>query len=122
MVHVTTLEAETSIYPARVAQIAALQWDKAPIKIFFEDADFDNLFSLELAMKLPENTGINEYIIELIKRKQLLYWSIYTRNSVELETLKTYIETHLKIEFICPSKSSASTFILFDKKFDSNLH
>ena len=30
VVHVATLEAETLIHPSRTAQIAALQWDKAP--------------------------------------------------------------------------------------------
>ena len=40
---------------------------------------------------------------------------------MELETLKTYIKTHLKTGFIQPSKSSAGTLILFDKKPDGNL-
>ena len=35
---------------------------------------------------------------------------------MEPETLKTYIETHLKTGFIQPFQSSASTPILFDKK------
>ncbi len=40
---------------------------------------------------------------------------------MELETLKTYIETHLKTGFIRPSKSPAGAPILFDKKPDGNL-
>ncbi len=55
-------------------------------------------------MELPENPGIKEYVIELIDRKQPLYGPIYTLSPVELETLKTYIETHLKTGFIWPSK------------------
>lgn len=43
-------------------------------------------------MELPENTGINEYAIELIDEKQLLYGPIYTHHPVELETLKIYIK------------------------------
>ena len=39
---------------------------------------------------------------------------------MELETLKTYIETHLKTGFIQLSKSPASAFILFDKKSDNS--
>ena len=40
---------------------------------------------------------------------------------MELEILKTYIETHLKTGFIQPSKSPAGAPILFDKKPDGNL-
>ena len=40
---------------------------------------------------------------------------------MELETLKAYIETHLKTGFIWPSKSPAGAPILFDKKPDGSL-
>ena len=39
---------------------------------------------------------------------------------MELETLKTYIKTHLKTGFIRPSKSPAGAPILFDKKPDGS--
>lgn len=51
-------------------------------------------------MKLADNTGINEHAITLKKEKKLLYALIYSLDSVELETLKAYIKTHLKIKFI----------------------
>ncbi len=51
-------------------------------------------------MKLHENTGINEYAIELIEGKELPCGPIYSLGQVELEKLKTYIETHLKTGFI----------------------
>ncbi len=41
---------------------------------------------------------------------------------MELETLKTYIETNLKTGFIRPSKSPAEAPILFDKKSDGSLY
>ena len=72
-------------------------------------------------MELPENTGINEHAIELVEGKQPLYGPIYCLSPVELETLKTYIETHLKTGFIGPSKSPAGATILFDKKTDGSL-
>ncbi len=72
-------------------------------------------------MELPENTSLNEHTIELIEGKQLPYEPIYALSPVELETLKTYIETHLKTGFIRPSKSPASALILFDKKPDGSL-
>lgn len=43
---------------------------------------------------------MNEYVIKLIYRKQPSYRPIYALNLVKLETLKTYIETHLKTGFI----------------------
>ncbi len=72
-------------------------------------------------MELPENKGIKEHAIGLIKRKQPPYGPIFALNLVELETLKAYIETHLKTGFIWPSKSLAGVPILFDKKLDGSL-
>ncbi len=72
-------------------------------------------------MELPENTGMNEHAIKLIEGKQPPYGPIYTLSPVELEMLKTYIETHLKTGFIQPSKSPAGALILFDKKPDGRL-
>ena len=60
-----------------------------------EYLDYADVFLFDLIMELLENTGMNEYIIELVERNQLLYKPIYSLGSVELETLKTYIETHL---------------------------
>ena len=39
-----------------------------------------------------------------------------------METLKTYIKTHLKTGFIRPSKSPTGAPILFDKKLDDSFH
>ncbi len=122
VVHISALDvAESSIHPSRAAQIAALQWDKAPTKIPAEYSDYADVFSLDLAMELPENTGMNEHAIELIDGKQPPYGPIYALSPVELETLKAYIETHLKTGFIRPSKSPAGAPILFDKKPDGSL-
>ena len=63
-------------------------------------SNYAHVFSFDLAMKRPENTEINKHIIKLIDEKQPLYKLIYALNLVELETLKTYIETHLKTGFI----------------------
>ncbi len=72
-------------------------------------------------MELPENTGINENAIKLVEGKQPSQGPIYSLSPVELETLKTYIETHLKTGFIWPSKSPTGAPILFDKKPDGSL-
>ncbi len=67
------------------------------------------------------NTGMNEYAIELIDGKQLPYGPSYAFNPIELETLKIYIKTYLKIGFIQSSKCLVGAPILFDKKPDSSL-
>ncbi len=73
-------------------------------------------------MELSENTSLNEHVIELVEEKQPPYGPIYALSPVELETLKTYIKTHLKTGFIRPSKSPTGAPILFDKKSNSSLH
>ena len=113
---------ELALYPSQALLLAALQQDKAPIKISPEYADYVDVFSPDLAIELPENTGINKHAIELIYDKQLPYGSIYSLSPVELENLKSYIETHLKTGFIRPSKSPAGAFIFFDKKPNDSLH
>ncbi len=99
VVHVSALEAMT-IHPSRAAQIAALQWNKAPTEIPAEYSDYIDVFSSDLAIELPENTSLNEHALELVEGKQPPYGPIYTFSPVELETLKTYIKTHLKTGFI----------------------
>ncbi len=122
VVHMSVLDvAELSIHPSRVAQIAALQWDKASTEIPAEYSDYADVFSSDLAIELPKNTGMNEHAIELIEGKQPPYGPIYTLSPVELVTLKAYIETHLKIGFIWPFKSLVGVSILFNKKLDGSL-
>ncbi len=82
VVHVATLEISTTmpIHPSRAsqlwddpAQVAALQWDKIPTEIPAEYSDYSNVFSSDLAIELPENTGMNKHAIKLIEGKQLPY-------------------------------------------------
>ena len=120
--HVAALEAlKPAVNPSQAPLLAALQQDKALTEIPPEYADYADVFSPDLAMELPENTGINEHAIELVEGKQPPYGPIYSLGPVELETLKAYIETHLKTGFIWPSKSPAGAPILFDKKPDGSL-
>ena len=92
------------------------------VRISDEYSDFVNIFLEEKALVLPKCTKLNEHAIDLEDSKQPLYRSIYSLGPVELETLKTYIKTHLKTGFIRLSKSFASALILFNKKPDSSLH
>ena len=92
------------ILPNRVAQIAFLLTKK--VKIPDKYSDFANVFLEEKALVLPECIELNEYAIDLEDNKQPPYGSIYSLGPVKLETLKTYIETHLKTGFIWPSSLS----------------
>lgn len=64
---------------------------------------------------------MNKYAIKLIMRKQLFIKPIYKLSLVQIEICKTYIETYLKIRYICFSKSSADAPIFFNKKLDKIL-
>ena len=120
--HVAIREREKMpVHSERQAQVGALLFDKAPTEVPAEYSDYSNLFSAENAVELPENTGMNEHAIELEKSKQPPFGPIYSLGPVELETLKTYIETNLANGFIRPSKSPAGAPIFFDRKPDGSL-
>lgn len=51
-------------------------------------------------MNILENISIIKYAIELEEGKQQPYGQIYSLKTVEVKTLRTYIETDLKTEFI----------------------
>ena len=118
VVHVASLNLVPGIHPDREAQIASLLTEE--VKIPDKYSDFTDVFSEEKALVLPERTEFNEHAIDLEDGKQPPYGPIYSLGPVELETLKTYIETHLKTGFIQPSKSPAGASILFDKKPDGS--
>ena len=115
--HVASLDLE--IHPDREAQLALLLTKE--VKIPDKYSDFADVFSKEKALVLPELTELNKYAIYLEDGKQPPYGPIYSLGPVELETLKIYIETHLKTGFIWSSKSPISASILFDKKPDGSL-
>ena len=124
VVHIASLESpnqESDVHPSCRAQIAALVANKAPTSISSKYSDFADVFFSELLSELPEHTKINDHAIELVDDRQPPYGPIYSLRPVELETLKTYIETNLKKCFIRPSKSLARAPILFDKKPDGSL-
>ena len=119
VVHVISLNRTPGIHPDRAAQIASLLAEE--VRIPDKYSDFANVFSEEKALVLPEHTELNEHAIDLEDGKQPPYGPIYSLGPMELETLKTYIKTHLKTGFIQPSNSFAGAPILFDKKLDGSL-
>ena len=121
MVHIAIITSRITIHPERKAQITLLKAKKTPVLILAKYLDFANVFSKELAVVLLKHTKINTHTINLEEDKQPSYRLIYSLRPVELEILKTYIETHLKTRFIWPSKSPADTPIMFDEKLDGSL-
>lgn len=80
VVHITTLEVPIamSIHFFRAPQVqdnltlaALVQQNKDITKILAKYSDYTNVFSSDLAMELPQNTGTNEHAIELIDGQQL---------------------------------------------------
>ena len=121
--HITALSVDPSdkVYPLRRAQIAHLKADKASTEIPSKYTDIADVFLPKLAVKLPKHTEINNHTIELIDDQQFSYDSIYNLGSMELETLKAYIENNLTNAFISLFKSSVGAPILFNKKLDGSL-
>ena len=110
---------ELDVHASHRPQISGLIVEEVPIKIPAKYSDFTDVFSPDLASKLPKYTGINDHAIELVDGQQPSYRLIYSLGLVELETLKAYIETNLANGFIRPSKSPAGAPILFDRKSDN---
>lgn len=81
--------------------------------ILSEYTNFADIFSSDLTTKLLEHIQINNHDIDLVDGKQLLYKPIDSLGLVELEALKTYIETNLANGFIIPFKSLTGDPIFF---------
>lgn len=89
LIHVISLKIpELTIYPIEDPLLAGLQLIQVPGEIFPEYTEYANVFSHKLAMKLTENTGINEHAIKMITSGKSPYDSIYCFATVELETVK----------------------------------
>ncbi len=123
VVYVAALSVDSGnkVHPSRRAQITHLKVDEAPTKVPSEYAYFADVFSPKLAAELSEHTGINNHAIKLVHDLQPSYSPIYSLGSVELETLKAYIENNLASDFIRSFKSPAGALIFFDKKPDGSL-
>ena len=107
-------------HPFQRPQISDLIAKETSTKVLNKYSDFADVFSPDLASKLPKHTKINVHAIELVDGQQPPYGPIYSLGLVELETLKAYIETNLANGFIRPSKSPAGAPILFDRKSDGS--
>ena len=85
-------------------------------------SNFSNVFFLDSAAELPEHTGINNQLINLLDNKQPPDGPIYSLGPVKLEMLKTYIKANLASNFIRAFKSPAGAPILFVQNKDDSLH
>ena len=112
---------EFDIHTFRKPQLSNLIVKEAFTKVPTKYLDIVNIFSPDLASKLPEHIGINNHSIGLVSGQQPPYGPIYNLEPIKLEILKTYIEINLTNGFIELSKSPAGTLILFDQKSDSSL-
>lgn len=92
-------------------QIAFLLTEKVTIPN--KQSDFAYVFSKKLAIEVPKHSDISKYVIDLKPGNKFFYDPIYNLNSIELETLKIYIETNLANDFIWSSKSSIRALIIF---------
>lgn len=120
VIHIVSISLYLDIYLSNKVLIASLKADEVSTSILSEYADFANIFFKDLVVELSKYIKINNYTIDLIKRHQPLYKSIYNLKSLELETLKAYIKINLANSFIKYFESPASAPILFIKKSDGS--
>ena len=120
VIWVASLNLILGIHSDRAAWIASLLTKE--VRISGKYLHFVDVISEKKALVLPEQTEFNQHAIKLEKGKQLTYRPIYSLGPVELETLKIYIETHLKTGFIRPFKSPLDARILFNKKLNGSFH
>ena len=73
VVHVASLSSDAlpnssplNVHPSCRPQVPGLIAKEAPTKVHAEYSDFADVFSPDLASKLPEHTGINHHAIELV--------------------------------------------------------
>ena len=109
------------VHSKKQAQVEALLFDKALIKVLAEYSNYNDVFSIENIVELSKNTRIKKHTIKLEKSKQLLFSSIYSLRLVELETLKIYIKINLANGFIWPFIFPTKALIFFDKIPNENL-
>ena len=122
VMHVVIQEREKMpVHSEKQAHVGALLFDEAYTEVPADYSNYSNVFSVENAAELLENTRINEHAIKLKEDKQQPFSPIYSLGPVELETLKTYIKTNLANGFIRPSKSPTGAPIFFDRKPDGSL-
>ena len=117
--HVGSLRLRITIHSAREAQLALLLAEGVTVLTVY--SDFADVFLKKSVNVLLERTGANEQTIELEKGKQSPYGPIYSLESVELKTFKTYIQTNLANGIIRALKSLAGALILSVHKPDGSL-
>ena len=116
-----SIDSGDELHSLKKAQIAHLKADKASIKVLSKYANFADIFSSKLAVKLSEHMKINNHAIELVDDWQPSYGLIYSLGLVELKTLKVYIKNNLDNSFIKSFKSLAKASIFFNKKPNGSL-
>ena len=91
VIHVASLGSTSfnaDVHLSRRPQIAGLIVKEVLTKVPAEYADFANVFSPDLAPKLPEHTGINNHAIELVNANGFIRLSkspVGTSNIVHLQ-------------------------------------
>lgn len=96
----TSLNLGVSIYLSCKTQIRVFLAKKTFIVVFDKYAKFINIFFVKKAITLLKYTGVNDYIIILMRNQQPLYGPIYSLKLMELKILKMYIKVNQANNFI----------------------
>lgn len=102
-------------------EIAFLIQNNSRTTVLSKYTNFANVFTPNLATKLPEYTRVNDHPINLVESHQPPYGQIYSPGLIELNISKIYIETNLENNFMRPFKFSTMTPIFYVHKLDRTL-
>jgi hypothetical protein len=83
--------------------------------------EFADVFSKGKADTLPPHQLSVDLKIDIENGAPPLPSQMYSLSGTELEALRTFIEEHIRIGFICPSNSPHRALILFVCKKDGSL-
>ena len=71
-------EEEMPVHSKKQAQVGALLINEAPTEVSAEYSNYSDIFLVENAAELPENTRMNKHAIKLKESKQPPFGPIYS--------------------------------------------
>lgn len=89
VIYIAFISKNLNVHSFCKVQINFLKTNEILTFVLFKYANYADIFPNNLATKLLKQTKINNYTINLIKNKQLLYKYIYSLRLVESKILKT---------------------------------
>lgn len=122
MVYIVSFANLDLIYYFHKTWIVFLKVDNYLLMILTKYTNFINILNSVQVAKLWKYIGIQDYIIVLLDRKQVLCLPIYSQKSVKLKILNTYIKINIAINFKWHFKLFVENLIIFIWELDGHIY